>query len=83
MACLYACGVGTKLQTGNLHKIFGHKIVELRREKGLTQEDLCDLIGVDRSYIGFIERGERNPTLDKIDKIAKALKVTPKELFNF
>jgi len=80
---MYSCGMGTKLQTGNFHKLFGSKIIELRKKKGLTQEDLCDLIGVDRSYMGFIERGERNTTLDKIDKIAKALKVSPKELFDF
>ena len=75
--------MGTKLQTGTLHKLFGQRIVELRKKKGLTQEDLCDSIGVDRSYMGFIERGERNPTLDKIGKIADALGVSLKELFDF
>lgn len=47
----------------------------------MTQEDLADLIGVDRSYMGFVERGERNPTLDKIIKIAKSFKVNLSELF--
>ena len=47
----------------------------------MTQEDLADAIGVDRSYMGFIERGQRNPTLDKITKIAKALKIKSGELF--
>lgn len=75
--------MGTKLQTGALHKAFGKKIVELRKKKGLTQEELAGLINVDRSYIGFLERGEKNATLDKIGKISKALSVTPMELFNF
>jgi len=66
-----------------LHQKFGQKIKELRKKRGLTQEDLAFAIGVDRSYMGFIERGERNPTLDKIGKIARALKVSLPELFRF
>lgn len=63
------------------HSKFGKKIQELRKQKGFTQEDLADLIEVDRSYMGFVERGERNPTLDKLIKIANALKITLSELF--
>lgn len=48
----------------------------------MTQEQLADVIGVDRSYMGFVERGERNPTLDKIIKIAKALKTQPSRLLD-
>lgn len=55
------------------HVKFGKRVQELRKQRGLTQEDLADLVGVDRSYMGFVERGERNPTLDKLVKIAKAL----------
>lgn len=69
------------LTTGRTHKDFGHKVQEIRRNKGLTQEELAEMVGVDRSYMGFIERGERNPTLDKIEKIAKALGVSIKRLF--
>ena len=47
----------------------------------MTQEDLAFEIGVDRSYMGFIERGERNLTLETIAKIAKALSVSLSELF--
>jgi len=65
------------------HKKFGARIQELRKERGMTQEDLADAIGVDRSYMGFVERGERNPTLDKIAKIAQALKIKLSELFDF
>ena len=64
-----------------IHSKFGKRIQELRKQKRLTQEDLADLISVDRSYMGFVERGERNPTLDKLIKIAKAFKVTLSELF--
>jgi len=49
-----------------LHKNFGRHIQLLRKAQGITQEDLAHLIEVDRSYMGFIERGERNPTLSKI-----------------
>lgn len=67
----------------NVRKKFGKRVQKLRKERGLTQEKLAELIGVDRSYMGFIERGERNPTLDKISKITKALNVTLPELFHF
>lgn len=63
------------------HKKFGKRIQELRKQKKLTQEDLADAISVDRSYMGFVERGERNPTLDKVIKIGKALNITLSELF--
>lgn len=62
------------------HKKFGKRIKRLRKERGMTQEDLAFEIGVDRSYMGFIERGERNPTLGILAKIAKALKVSLSEL---
>lgn len=64
-----------------IHIKFGKKVQELRKQKGLTQEDLADLISVDRSYMGFVERGERNPTLDKLIKIAKAFNTTLSDLF--
>lgn len=63
------------------HKKFGQHIQRLRRERGLTQEDLADLISIDRSYMGFVERGERNLTFAKIIKIAKALNMSLSELF--
>ena len=63
------------------HKRFGQRIKELRKRLGLTQEDLAFKVGVDRSYMGFVERGERNPTLSKIAKIAKTLNISLSELF--
>ncbi len=75
--------MGTQLKTTQLHKDFGKRIQELRRERGMTQEDLAGEVGVDRSYMGFLERGEKNATLDKIGKIAKAFRIKLKELFDF
>lgn len=66
-----------------LHRSFGSRIKELRLKQSMTQEKLAELIEVDRSYMGFIERGERNPTLEKMRKIAKALKVNVKDIFDF
>lgn len=63
------------------HIKLGQKIKELRIKHSLTQEDLAFKVGVDRSYMGFVERGEKNPTLSTIMKIAKALKVSVKDMF--
>lgn len=64
-------------------KSFGDRIKKLRKEKGLTQEQLADEAQIERSYMGTIERGERNPTLLKVYKIAKALKVSAGQLLPF
>ena len=60
---------------------FGHRVQELRKERNLSQEQLADLAGVHRTYIGMIERAEKNITLYNINRIAKALKVGIKDLF--
>ena len=58
------------------------KALRRRREKlGVSQEEFADVCGLDRTYIGGIERGERNVALQNIEKIAKALRVTLSELF--
>lgn len=54
---------------------FGQRVRELRKEKGFSQEAFADLTGIDRSYMGHIERGEKNLTLTKIYQIANALDV--------
>ena len=63
------------------HKRLGRRIKTLRKELGLTQEDLAFEVGVNRSYMGFIERGEKNPSLAMLKKIAKALGVSLSVLF--
>lgn len=58
-------------------KIFGKNIRMLRQQKGLSQEALADECGLHRTYIGGVERGERNVSLLNIVALAKALDVNP------
>ena len=62
-------------------KQLGVKIRALRRKRGISQEELGFKSKLHRTYIGSIERGEQNISIDNIHKIAKALGVSPKELF--
>lgn len=61
---------------------FGKKIQQIRKEQNLSQEKLAELADLHRTYIGMIERGEKNITLVNIEKIARALKVTISDIFN-
>ncbi len=49
----------------------------LRLSRGYTQEELSELAGINRNYTGMIEREERSPTVDTLEKVAKALAVDP------
>ena len=60
---------------------FGKLVRQRRHKLGVSQEEFADLCGLDRTYIGGIERGERNVSLVNIEKIAKALKVSLSDLF--
>lgn len=60
---------------------FGSTVRRLREERGYSQEDLAERADLHRNYIGGIERGERNVALENIVRLAKALSVSPKELF--
>ena len=60
---------------------FGERVRELRKEMGLSQEELSFKADLHRTYIGMIERAEKNITLGNIEKIAKSLNVDIKELF--
>ena len=60
---------------------FGKKVKELRKQKGLSQESLALLCDLDRSYIGGVERGERNISLINIYKITLALNINIKDFF--
>jgi transcriptional regulator with XRE-family HTH domain len=57
-------------------KKFGNKIRLLRHQQGLSQEQLAELCGLHRTYIGGIERGERNVSLLNMIRIARALNTT-------
>jgi transcriptional regulator with XRE-family HTH domain len=61
-------------------KLVGIRIRELRLGKKISQEALADEAGVHRTYMGSVERGERNISLENIIRIAKALRVRPYEL---
>jgi transcriptional regulator with XRE-family HTH domain len=61
---------------------FGHKVREERARLDLSQEELASRAGVHRTYIGMIERAEKNITLENIEKIAKALKIKIADFFN-
>ena len=60
---------------------FGRALRQRRHKLGVSQEAFADMCGLDRTYLGGIERGERNVALINIEKIAKTLKVTVAELF--
>lgn len=60
---------------------FGRAVKSIRREKGFSQEELAERAGLHRTYIGMIERGEKNLTLENIGKIAKSLNISIVELF--
>ncbi len=60
----------------------GLKIKELRKLKGLSQEKLANLADIDRTYLPTIEKGERNVSIEVVEKLAKALDVKVKDLFD-
>jgi transcriptional regulator with XRE-family HTH domain len=61
--------------------LFGNRVRQLRKCRGWSQEDFAHRAGLDRSYMGGVERGERNVSLENICLIAKALGVPAAELF--
>ncbi|MDD2914972.1 MAG: helix-turn-helix transcriptional regulator [Gallionella sp.] len=63
--------------------LFGHRLAELRRAKGWSQEKLALESGLARSYLGGVERGQRNIALVNICKLAETLGVSPSELMKF
>ena len=59
---------------------FGFALKQLRLKKDLTQQELADACGLDIGYIGGIERGQRNPTLEVIESLASVLGTKPSDL---
>lgn len=64
-----------------LSKFIGQRIRNYRTQQKLSQEKLAELSGCHPTYIGQVERGEKNPTLESIEKIASALNVPLSKLF--
>lgn len=71
----------TKIELKTIEKL-GKQIAQFRKAKGLTQEELAAKIESSRLYINHIERGRRTPSLDILEKIAKALKLQIRDLFS-
>ena len=67
----------------NIRIKFGKKLKQLRKDSKLSQEELGKKADIHRTYIGAVERAEQNISIDNVGKIAKALQVTPKDLFDF
>lgn len=70
------------MQKTPILEVFGQNVRILRIERGLSQEQLADKAGLHRTYIGMIERAEKNITLCNIEKIAIALSVSIDSLFH-
>jgi transcriptional regulator with XRE-family HTH domain len=71
-----------KKREAQIQKHFGNRVRELRKQKQFSQESLALACDLDRTYIGGVERGERNISLVNIHKLAVALGVPVKELFH-
>ena len=64
----------------SIENLFGQILRKLRAEKGISQEDLGFKSGYHRTYISLLERGQKNPSLQTIFRLAKALEISPSEL---
>ena len=67
----------------NVRKVFGERLRELRKREGFSQEELSSKAGLDRTYVGKIERGEKSPSLETIERLANSLDLDMRDLFNF
>jgi transcriptional regulator with XRE-family HTH domain len=65
----------------DLQKLFGRNVRRLRKEQELTQAELAQRAGINRSYLGGVERGQRRICMENIARLAKALGVNPDVLF--
>lgn len=72
----------TKIKKQPLRLLLSQNIRRIRNIKGLSQETLADLCELHRTYIGSVERGERNISIDNVERIADALGVEPTALLN-
>ncbi|SDN02440.1 helix-turn-helix domain-containing protein [Actinomyces ruminicola] len=68
------------MAVGDLQKTVGRNLRTYRLQRGLSQEAFADLLGVHRTYMGGIERGERNLTLKSLERIAEQIGVDVREL---
>ena len=64
-----------------LRGVVAKNLRDLRKAKGLSQEELADRANVDRNYVGMVERSENSVSVDVLEKLADALEVGPSEFF--
>jgi transcriptional regulator with XRE-family HTH domain len=64
-----------------LREIVARNLRRLRRSRGLSQEELADRAGINRNYVGMLEREENSATVDMLEKLADVLNVDPIEFF--
>lgn len=62
---------------GDLQKIFGRNLRRYREERGMSQEAFAEMMKVHRTYMGGVERGERNLTLQSVERMAAAIRIDP------
>lgn len=67
----------------NVNEQLGQRIRDIRLKRGVTQEELAHRADLDYSYVNQIENGKRNPSLDAISRIARALGVSIQDLVSF
>jgi len=65
-----------------LRRTVARNLRRLRQKRGLSQEELADRAGLNRNYVGMIEREENAPTVDALEQLAKALDINAVELFS-
>ena len=66
--------------SSNARQIFAQRLRQIRQIRGLSQEELADMAGLHRTYVGSVERSERNVSIDNMERLAKALEVDITEL---
>ena len=67
----------------DIRLLVGKRVKELRNNMGISQEELADMVCLDRTYITSVERGKRNISIVNVEKLAKALQVSLAEFFAF
>jgi transcriptional regulator with XRE-family HTH domain len=65
----------------SLRAVVARNLRVVRKQKGFTQEELADLAGINRNYVGQIEREEKSPTIDLLERLVVALDVEPEVFF--
>jgi len=66
-----------------LRKRFGQRILAIRRQRGMTQERFAELLDISVDFLSLIERGINAPSFETLERMAKRLRMEPRDLFDF